>query len=870
MRKVIKNKIRLLNKSGFLASSLLNNEAMENTYLNRFIKRTYEEYKPEQDISRIVNFYSKRYKVNEYITKNYGFDEDIFYEFFSNIEIDKLDIRDLKLENVKFNSLFSNSIIKELIISKKNYVKQKLDYWNQNLKNRAKINKITIILRERKIEYINDSDDNFDLLIKIILNNIDQIKDNDSSETIKSKFNKIKDKINEERKNFIAKVNEKKEFNKDENSYYYDLDGTTICKFNINISETLINIDCVRTLGSYSGCGLLKSLISEIYKKNGILPIVLKEPTTIGKEVYKKLGFVECKNIELESAINLTKNITNDFRFLHWMLDEKNNKILKKYDMVLLPIKENIKKKFFKDDDERFKRIENTFEKKFLYDYKKFMKNTTNYYYDLHDTTIFIFNINISETLINIDRLRTLGSYSGCGLLKSLISEIYKENGILPIVLKEPKTIGEDVYKELGFVKCKNIELESAINLTKNITNDCRILHWMLDEKNNEILKNYDMVLLPIKENIKNIFFKDDDERFKRIENTIEKFLDYYKNNDILKEHYIEYIKKNKFSGKYEIFQYIKNIILKKNIDTIKDAEEYYKSIVKEEFKRIISKKEYDKKEIKNKLIEKEFAKKIIKSIKTSKVFHFYKKYFFKSFKNESKSLQNKFNNTKNNILNIFDDTEKNYFAACDLFIEYIKQGHKRIAFNESNVNINYMTIKKIKETSNDLFFQNKDLLNFHNRIGIHNIQELTNKKNLFSLKYFEFINNLFKKYPDYQNSNNVTDFNAYIENLKKDLANNKKDKNEIKELLSKLVDIRTNFYNECTNFLSENIPDYLYSFLFYYINMDFFNISNELSSIIKYINTNFVESDNYESDNYESDNYEPDNYEPDSDESGD
>ena len=712
MIKVIKNKIRLLSKSGFLASSLLNNVAMEKRNLCKFINSTNKEYKPEQDISRIGYYGRERNKLNEYVIKNYEFNEKRFYNFFSNIEINKLDISNIKLENVKFNSLFNNSIINELIISPNNFIKQELDYFNQNLEPRAKINKITLHINNNEFSFINDSNENYDLLIKIILNNIDKIKDNDSFETIKSKFIKIKDKITEERKNFIDKVNKEKEFKKDEKSYYYDLHGTTISKFNINISETLINIDLVRTLGSYSGCGLLKSLISEIYKENGILPIVLKQPTTIGKEVYKRLGFV---------------------------------------------------------------------------------------YY-------------------------------------------------------------------------KNIGLESAINLTKNITNDCRILHWMLDKKNNDIFTNYDMVLLPIKENIKKIFFKDNDEGFIKIENTFEKFLYDYKNNDILKEYYIEYIKKNKFSEEYKIFQYIKDFILEKDIDTIKDAEEYYKSIFKnEEFKRIISEKK-DKEKIKNEVIKKVFDKKIFKFIKN--VILFQKGYIFESFKNESKSLQNKFNNTKNDILNEFDDNEKKYFEVCDLFIEYIKQGHKHIAFNESDVYINDTTIEKIKKTSNDLFFQNKDLLNFHKKIDIHNIQELTNKKNSFSLKYLEFINISFKKYSDYQKFHDLTEFNAYIENLKKDFDNNKKDKNEIEKLLSELVGIRTSFYNECTNFLYKNIPDYLYSFLFYYINMDFFNISNELSSIIEYINTyikeNFVESDNDETDNDETDNDETDNDESDNDESGD
>jgi len=389
MKFKILKKNRLISTSGFLASGLLNNEAMEKNQSNeniskkeilkKFIICNNYPIKISKDV-KDTNFKSSKIKYfKQIILDNIKLDESKYYDFFSNIYAEKLDIRNLFLENIKFNYFLNNSIIDEIIISKKNYVKQKLDYYNNNLSVATKINKITIHINNNTFNYVNESNENYDFLLKIILNNIDKIKDNDSFETINSKFIKIKNKIIEERKKFIDEVNEKKKFIiiKDNNIYYksiyysYILGNNTICKFeykDFSCEENLpcIYIDDVETAGYYSGCGLFKGLISEIYKKKGLITICLNEPTTIGREVYRKLGFIYndpvnflngCPILGKNPKKKLLDSVNNDYRVLNYLLDNKSDFPRSFCEMSLLPIEENIKNTFFKNKEELFEKI---------------------------------------------------------------------------------------------------------------------------------------------------------------------------------------------------------------------------------------------------------------------------------------------------------------------------------------------------------------------------------------------------------------------------------------------------------------------------------------------------------------------------------
>ena len=70
----------------------------------------------------------------------------------------------------------------------------------------------------------------------------------------------------------------------------YELCSNRICQFDVDKHENYIEINYVRTAGYHSGCGLFKNLIGEIYKRNGLIPIVLNtNNNTFNVELINKL-----------------------------------------------------------------------------------------------------------------------------------------------------------------------------------------------------------------------------------------------------------------------------------------------------------------------------------------------------------------------------------------------------------------------------------------------------------------------------------------------------------------------------------------------------------------------------------------------------
>ena len=107
MRKNILNKIRLISKAGLLSSNMISCSAMEenkNLEINNYI--SCDNYKKEYSKTIYGNIYSfvENKNINNIIINDYNFDKDKYYNFFSDIIVDNLDISNLKLANVKFNS----------------------------------------------------------------------------------------------------------------------------------------------------------------------------------------------------------------------------------------------------------------------------------------------------------------------------------------------------------------------------------------------------------------------------------------------------------------------------------------------------------------------------------------------------------------------------------------------------------------------------------------------------------------------------------------------------------------------------------------------------------------------------------------------
>ena len=271
-------KVKIINKFVIIVSSLLINNAMDSGFNVNIMNENFKQedlrdlivgtsYKSlcSKNVNIIHYLFPKCKKIDDITVKNYLFFNERYYDFFSNIQIQRLDIRNLYLEDVQFNYFLNNSIIDEIIISKNNFIKNQLDYFNQNLAVAAKINKITVHWGKKSYSYVNRYNENYDFLLKVILNNIDKIDDNDSFEIMNCKILKAKEEIIKERKEFVDYVNKNKKFKIHRYNliacpfYRYTLDegkifDDVICELKVmehehNENLKYIEIGSVRTAG---------------------------------------------------------------------------------------------------------------------------------------------------------------------------------------------------------------------------------------------------------------------------------------------------------------------------------------------------------------------------------------------------------------------------------------------------------------------------------------------------------------------------------------------------------------------------------------------------------------------------------------------
>jgi len=714
-------KVKIINKFVIIVSSLLINNAMDSDFNVNIMNEKFKQedlkdlivsssYKRlcSKNVYIIHYFFPKCRKIDDLTVKKYLFYPERYYDFFSNIQIKRLDIRNLYLEDVQFNYFLNNSIIDEIIISKNNFIKNKLDYFNQNLAVAAKINKITVHWGEKSYSYINRYNENYDFLLKVILNNINKIDDNDSFEIMNCKLLKAKEKIINARKEFVDYVNKNKKFNIHKYNfiacpfYRYTLAGgqvfdNVICELQVikhedNGNLKYIEIGSVRTAGYFSGCGLFKSLLAEIYKNYGLIPIVLNSPTTIGYEVYKKVGFTYgiysfLKGIPVfkeNTKKKLLDLVNNDCRILIYLLENIKDSI-HNFKMYLLPIEQQIRDKFFKNDKETFDEID------------KSMKINLDCYCNTDDIIYFYYSFYLKNSLL-------MSKYDIFSKLTHSLDKFYKSSDI---------EIDEDNFYRGLFT--------NAYSISCFLYYFRRILLFKMRLPNVKVLKN----------------------AFDKI---------YYHKS----ENYINKIFLN----------------LSKKIDNVLD----------------ISSRGYFMKKLKN------YESNIVNHYEINRII--------------------KYNLCK------FDDDEVDYFSECDRFITYYKICPK---FNlYLNIEITDNILKNIENKLRSLFNDNIEKL-------------FLVRKDRYTQYYNNLINKSIKDVMNKSKINNLNDLNMYWEKIKFQFNKNDKDKDIIKnvnDLLTDLSIIKVNYHKDFIIFFKKN--DYYFpNFIFYYLHNKFFDISNKINSII-------------------------------------